>query len=189
MVLLMLLAVVGAIAVTWVLNRTFLEDYYLYSKMDMLDEVFRTVENVIAEAEEEAKTAELGSWAEYFGEEFSGKAVYTASFEADDKFLDGEIYELDLGMVEYTADVIINGKFAGIASLTPHKLRFDGSFLQQHNTIEITVANTACNRTTTADVYSHLHQRDIGPYHQIEVMFERESLGGGLFVLQILILC
>jgi len=132
------------------------------------------------DAEEEAKTAELGSWAEYFGEEFSGKAVYTASFEADDKFLDGEIYELDLGMVEYTADVIINGKFAGIASLTPHKLRFDGSFLQQHNTIEITVANTACNRTTTADVYSHLHQRDIGPYHQIEVMFERESLGGGL---------
>ena len=53
MVLLMLLAVVGAIAVTWVLNRTFLEDYYLYSKMDMLDEVFGTVESVILEATEE----------------------------------------------------------------------------------------------------------------------------------------
>ena len=30
MILLMLVAVIGAISVTWVLNRTFLEDYYLY---------------------------------------------------------------------------------------------------------------------------------------------------------------
>ncbi len=55
MVLLMLLSVVGAIAVTWVLNRTFLEDYYLYSKMDMLDEVFHTVNSVVKEAEQDAQ--------------------------------------------------------------------------------------------------------------------------------------
>jgi len=54
MVLLMLAAVIGAIAVTWVLNRTFLEDYYLYSKMDMLDEVFHVVNSVIEEAEQDA---------------------------------------------------------------------------------------------------------------------------------------
>ena len=59
MVLLMLVAVVGAIAVTWVLNRTFLEDYYLYSKMDMLDDVFQTVGTVVSEAEAEARTAAL----------------------------------------------------------------------------------------------------------------------------------
>lgn len=50
MVLLMLASVIGAIAVTWVLNRTFLEDYYLYSKMNMLDEVFREVSNVVTQA-------------------------------------------------------------------------------------------------------------------------------------------
>lgn len=55
MVLLMLVSVIGAIAVTWVLNRTFLEDYYLYSKMDMLDEVFRSVHNVLLEAEQDAE--------------------------------------------------------------------------------------------------------------------------------------
>jgi len=55
MVLLMLAAVIGAIAVTWVLNRTFLEDYYLYSKMDMLDHVFHVVNEVIDEAEENAR--------------------------------------------------------------------------------------------------------------------------------------
>lgn len=54
MVLLMLMAVVGAIAVTWVLNRTFLEDYYLYNKMDMLDEVFHTVNGVLTQAQQEA---------------------------------------------------------------------------------------------------------------------------------------
>lgn len=55
MVLLMLASVVGAIGVTWVLNRTFLEDYYLYSKMDMLDAVFHEVHGVIERAEQEAE--------------------------------------------------------------------------------------------------------------------------------------
>ena len=58
MVLLMLASVVGAIAVTWVLNRTFLEDYYLYSKMDMLDQVFREVHGVIERAEQGAENSE-----------------------------------------------------------------------------------------------------------------------------------
>ncbi len=61
MVLLMLASVVGAIAVTWVLNRTFLEDYYLYSKMDMLDEVFHAVHGVIERAEQEAAKLEDSS--------------------------------------------------------------------------------------------------------------------------------
>jgi len=61
MVLLMLASVVGAIAVTWVLNRTFLEDYYLYSKMDMLDEVFHAVHGVIERAEQEATKSEESS--------------------------------------------------------------------------------------------------------------------------------
>ena len=56
MVLLMLVAVVGAIAVTWVLNRTFLEDYYLYNKMNMLDKVFQSVHEVIVQAENNLQT-------------------------------------------------------------------------------------------------------------------------------------
>lgn len=58
MVLLMLAAVIGAIAVTWVLNRTFLEDYYLYSKMDMLDKVFQSVHEVLQQAEQDAAVRE-----------------------------------------------------------------------------------------------------------------------------------
>lgn len=58
MVLLILVSVIGAIAVTWVLNRTFLEDYYLYSKMNMLDTVFHSVHDIFLQAEKTAETAE-----------------------------------------------------------------------------------------------------------------------------------
>jgi len=48
MVLLMLLAVVGSIAITWMLNKSFLEDYYLHSKMNTLDESYRVINEVLS---------------------------------------------------------------------------------------------------------------------------------------------
>ena len=50
MVLLMLAAVVGSIAITWVLNKTFLEDYYLHSKMNTLDEAYRVITDAASTA-------------------------------------------------------------------------------------------------------------------------------------------
>lgn len=67
MVLLILASVVGAIAVTWVLNRTFLEDYYLYSKMDMLDGVFHAVHGVIKRAEQNSEESSDGFPMDEFG--------------------------------------------------------------------------------------------------------------------------
>ena len=58
MVLLMLVSVIGAIVVTWILNRTFLEDFYLYSKMNMLDSVFQSVNQVVEQAEKIAENDE-----------------------------------------------------------------------------------------------------------------------------------
>jgi len=131
-------------------------------------------------AEPECNTA-LGSWRDCFGETFSGEAIYTTTLKLDrDVFADGE-FVLDLGCVEYTADVTVNGVHAGIAAFWPHTVSIDRSLLREENTIEIKVANTACNRTVTADVYSYFHQRTIGPYHQKECVFERETLGGGLY--------
>ena len=68
MVLLMLASVIGTIAVTWVLNKTFLEDYYLYSKMDMLDKVFYEVHDVIGRAKQRIQNvqAESGELSEGF---------------------------------------------------------------------------------------------------------------------------
>lgn len=47
--LFMMLAVLAAIVVTWGLNRTFLEDYYLYSKMNTLNEAYQTVSQLLSE--------------------------------------------------------------------------------------------------------------------------------------------
>lgn len=66
MVLLMLAAVVGVIVVTWMLNRTFLENYYLYSKMNMLDTVFHSVNRVIEQAENDAENSGEGQEADGF---------------------------------------------------------------------------------------------------------------------------
>ena len=122
----------------------------------------------------------LGQWKEVFTDLFSGEAVYRIEFALDITFLGASEYELDLGMVEYTADVKINGIPAGIAAFQPYKVRFRGDLLEEKNRIEINVANTACNRTVTADVYSYFTQKEIGPYHEKEVAYESETLGGGL---------
>lgn len=55
MVLLMLAAVIGAISVTWVLNRTFLEDYYLYSKLEMLHSAYQSIDSIVLRTEQENK--------------------------------------------------------------------------------------------------------------------------------------
>lgn len=58
MVLLMLLAVFGTIAITWVLNKTLLEKYYMYSKMETLDEAYQVIAEVMDTAKSEAVTEE-----------------------------------------------------------------------------------------------------------------------------------
>lgn len=58
MVLLMLTAVVSAVAITWVLNRTFLEEYYRYSKMDTLDMVYQSVKEVVKSAVQDGLNAD-----------------------------------------------------------------------------------------------------------------------------------
>ncbi|MGN0506872.1 MAG: sensor histidine kinase [Lachnospiraceae bacterium] len=54
--LLMMLAVLAAIIVTWGLNRTFLEDYYLYSKMDTLNEAYLIVSQMLESKKSETET-------------------------------------------------------------------------------------------------------------------------------------
>ncbi len=95
--------------------------------------------------------------------------------------LTGGEWILDLGKVEYTASVKINGGAAGVAAFVPHQVRFGAELLQEENVLEIRVANTAANQTVTADVFSYFQLTDIGPYHYRVGVMERESLGGGLY--------
>ena len=67
MILLMLVAVIGAISVTWVLNRTFLEDYYLYSKLEVLHNAYEMVDSIIllTEKQNESNSMEFSEESEF----------------------------------------------------------------------------------------------------------------------------
>ncbi|MBQ8897744.1 MAG: hypothetical protein IJY86_04635 [Clostridia bacterium] len=123
--------------------------------------------------------AECGPWEKYFGRDFSGEASYSGEFELDGEFLGGDFYELDLGTVENTASVRLNGTDIGIASLPPFVLRFSGELLREKNSLEICVANTSCNRINVTDVYSLFDHKHCDG-HQLSATFEREVNGGGL---------
>ena len=129
----------------------------------------------------EELSVSLGNWKAYFTDTFSGEAVYRTTFRLDLDVLDSSDWILDLGKVEYTASVKLNGKPIGIAAFVPHQVRLGGNLLQEENVLEIRVANTAANQTVSADVYSYFQLTDIGPYHYRVGVMERESLGGGLY--------
>ena len=106
MILLMLLSVIGAIAVTWVLNRTFLEDYYLYSKMNMLDSVFQSVSKVIAQAEADAESGEEDEAEGFLIDEFE----LWSGIEEDRVILqlsDTQKLELDVQVIRNDVSILV----------------------------------------------------------------------------------
>ena len=80
---------------------------------------------------------------------FSGTGVYSTTFTLPAK--NHREYELDLGQVNETAHLWINGKDAGYVWSIPFKKRI-GQYLQQGtNTIRIEVANLMANRIADLD--------------------------------------
>lgn len=56
--ILLMVGILGAIFVTWILNRSFLEDYYLYSKMNTLDSAYQKVIQILQTKEENEVTTD-----------------------------------------------------------------------------------------------------------------------------------
>jgi len=132
------------------------------------------------EVNEKEFSGELGGFKKYFGNDFSGTVTYTRHFKLTKDFLDADAMVIDLGEVEYSADVTVNDKKVGIVSLMPYRIRVDKEVFAEENVIKITVANTPSNAILDADIYSWYSQGEIGPYHTRVGVFEREFLGGGL---------
>ena len=95
----------------------------------------------------------------------------------------GERWRLSLGRVECTARVTINGHDAGIAWVEPKAIEFDGALFGESPTaeIEIEVANTITNRLRAAKPETLFDRRVLGPYHERQIVFEREAAEGGLY--------
>ena len=71
--------------------------------------------------EEYWKPIPLGSWKEQYGEAFSGDVLYRTQVHLEET--PERPLLLELGKVEHSARVYINGTFAGIAAMSPKQVR------------------------------------------------------------------
>lgn len=94
----------------------------------------------------------LGSWTELPGSEtknFSGTAQYRIHF-AKPSFITAN-YLLDLGSVQESAEVILNGKKIAILIGPSYQVIIPASNLQKHNLLEVNVTNGMANRVADLD--------------------------------------
>ncbi|MES1221241.1 MAG: glycosyl hydrolase, partial [Bacteroidota bacterium] len=106
----------------------------------------------------------LQNWTEFpdaATQSFSGRASYSCKFIIAKKKSAG--YLLELGKVNESAKIIINGKDAGILWCLPFKMEIGKYLKQGENTITIEVANLMANRIR----YMDQHKIEWRKYHEI----------------------
>lgn len=126
---------------------------------------------------------ELGSWAGLFGGEYSGEGRYSARAALAAVPERGETYVLDLGRVECTARVRVNGQLVGIAWAHPMRVVFDGEVFANRRdfTLDIDVAGTLANQCASHPLAEYFEAADLGPYQPRLNEFEKRAPKGGLY--------
>lgn len=89
----------------------------------------------------------LGSWTEAGLDWYSGRGRYFRDFTLDTAFLQPDIQlELDLGRVNFCAEIWINGKLVGTRPWPPYRMDITGFVQPGENRVDIVVANLLANR-------------------------------------------
>ena len=132
---------------------------------------------------EESRNCTLGDWINTLGKEFSGEVVYTTEVKLEQPLQSGKMYALDLGKVECSACVSLDGKKIGIVWATPKTILFDGAVTSGRTkfVLEIVVANTLANQYNAKIIETMYLQEDYGPYQEKLKDFERDAPAGGLY--------
>lgn len=133
----------------------------------------------------EFKPVALGPWAKSLklGEDFSGHVVYRRTIQVPNQWGKGRLL-LDLGNVEYAADVSVDGRRVGSVLWSPWRIELPLKEDQFEFVLEIAVGNTLANELTSQRVRDAWSKRK-GPgwpsiYHKQALGFEMDSRGGGL---------
>ena len=106
----------------------------------------------------------LGDWSQYALESYSGGAVYRKRFTLTHEQLQGEVV-LDLGVVNTTAEVAVNGQVVGVQLARPYRFDITDQVREGENELEVTVYNTLANYFST------------GPYDS-EYVFPGQTVSG-----------
>ena len=124
--------------------------------------------------------AALGDWGKFLGEDFSGTAEYTTTFRYDGK---GGIRFIDLGQVNYTCSVKLNGRTVGRSFFSGSVFDLQGALKEGVNKLTVTVSNTLANALRPKEVQDFWKgsRKVPSPYNIIQLDFESEALPSGLF--------
>ena len=106
----------------------------------------------------------LDDWSQYALESYSGGAAYKKNFSLESEQLQGEVM-LDLGAVNTTAEVAVNGQSIGVGLARPYRFDITGQVHEGENELEVTVYNTLANYFST------------GPYES-EYVFPGQTVSG-----------
>ncbi|MDQ6812980.1 MAG: glycoside hydrolase family 2 protein [Bacteroidota bacterium] len=125
------------------------------------------------------KTTKLASWTameDKTYKNFSGTAMYTVSF--DKPTGNASAWLLDLGKVNETAEVVLNGKKLATLIGPDFKIVVPASVLKPTNTLGVTVANLMANRI----IYMDKNNIPWKKFYNINMSAKkRENLKNGIF--------
>jgi len=127
----------------------------------------------------ESKPQKAGTdgWLSILGVDFSGTAEYTMRFTAPKGTTKAEIF---CGDVFCVCEAILNGKSIGTRTAKPYL--FQSSEVQEgENELCLRVTNTLANQYVKNNWREGIEKRDIGPYNDRTIVFERDSLKGGIY--------
>ncbi len=155
----------------------------LFAELDQFD--FRRIKAFVIQKDhfesqvitEEPKKVTAGDWQSFAGKDFSGDAIYSASFQKPPK---ASRIRIDLSRVKYTCELFINGKSQGIKYMPPYTYYIDTKELLADNLFELRVSNTPANQYVYTKSFESYSPAEIGPYHATALRFETESLESGL---------
>ncbi len=122
----------------------------------------------------------LGDWRQWAGADYSGTIEYQISFDASSEMAEN-ITHLDLGIVNYFCEVIVNGQNIGQRIWAPFWFDIKGLLRVGNNQLAIRVTNTFANQYLAKKWKKLWSKKFLGPYHSKALRFEAESRSSGLF--------
>ena len=111
-----------------------------------------------------AASMPLGDWSQQALKSYSGGGIYTKGFSLARKHLHGQVV-LDLGAVNTTAEVAVNGRSVGVGLARPYRFDITEYVRAGDNELEVTVFNTLANYFST------------GPYES-DYVFPGQTVSG-----------
>ena len=123
----------------------------------------------------------LGSWTEANLAWYSGRAVYSTTFNLTaDYVLDDVRLRLDLGNVGWCAEVWLNGKLVGTRVWPPYRIDVSDCVQRGENRLDVVVANLLANRMRW-DIFDDVRGVQLNrKWHDGNILRDRWCLQSGL---------